>query len=94
MTEARVEFHDGVTAASHAATLVITDSDLITRAADQSLLAAWPWTQLRRVDHIAGVLRVTDATGDARLVLRDPKDIDEVLSRAPWRRRSSSPGFA
>lgn len=79
----RGDFHDGLTAQRHDVAVEFGVDALVLRSLDGAVLAAWPLNQIRRVDDIDGVLRLTDALGEARLMLADRLAIAAVTLRAP-----------
>jgi Zn-dependent protease with chaperone function len=80
---ASAEYFDGTTAARRAVVVSLTERDLLVHDLAGNALAAWPIGQLRRIDQIDGVLRLTDGVGEARLALADAALIAALTARAP-----------
>jgi Zn-dependent protease with chaperone function len=76
-------FYDGTSSRRHAVQLGLQDKlDIIGNGA---VLAAWPFADIRRVDGVAGVLRLScqSAPSLARLELRDTALAEALILRCP-----------
>ncbi len=83
--EARGTFFDGATSARHAVTVELAHATLRVLAADASVLAEWPYRELRCLDAPDAMLRLgrADNASLARLEILDPSLAKAIAARAP-----------